>query len=181
VALEKTFRELGDVLRRLRDNLLLIQLNIREDVPVEGAVVLVDKLGDAVDDSLGSLQEALVAADEARKAIGPSLRLDMVARALTKCQEQFHSVELRFQSELISYERLTELTAFARSRRGEWLAWVKSVRQGLEQCKQPIDETSRTLLACWQEIAERSAGSGSGTANYLQWPKCSKTALTGAS
>jgi hypothetical protein len=180
VALEKTFRELGDVLHRLRDNLLSIQLNIREDIAVEGAVVLVDKLGDAVDDSPGSLEEALVAADEALNAVA-SLRLDIVARALTKCQEQFQLLELRFQSELISYERLTDLTAFARSRRGEWLVWVKSVRQGLEQCKQPIDETSKALLACWQEIAERGAGSGSGTVNYLQWPECSKTVLTGAS
>jgi hypothetical protein len=160
VALEKTFRDLMSLLRKLRDSLRVLQLTIREDLPAEGGVVLVDNFGDAVDDSLGYLEEALEAAIEARRALLPPLKWDVVTRALTTCQEHFHSVELRFQSELVSYERLKDLMAFGRSRRGEWLAWVKSVREGLEECNQPFDDASRALLACWQELAER-AGAGS--------------------
>ncbi len=155
MALEKTLRELKDLLSKLRDNLQMLQLNVREDAPTQGAVVLVDNLGNAVDDSLGSLHEALAALGEARKALLPSFRRDAIARALARCQEHFHAVELRFQSELVSYERLTDLTEFARSRRGEWPAWIKSVRQGLDQCRQPLDEISKVLLACWQELTER--------------------------
>ena len=180
MALEKTFRELKDLLSQLRDDLQMLQLNVREDAPTQGAVVLVDNLGDAIDDSLGSLEEALAAVEEARKALVPSFRRDATARALARCQEHFHAVELRFHSELVSYERLTDLTAFARSRRGEWPAWIKSVRQGLDQCTQPLDETSKALLACWQELAERGASSESAVLDSFELPCPAKSAATGA-
>ena len=156
MALEKTFQELSDRLKRLRDSLLALQLTIREDLPPQGGVALVDQFGDAVDDSLGWLEESLAAAVEAHHAVEHPLDMDKARRALANCQEQFHRVEQRFMSDLISYEKLKDLTGFGRSRRGEWLSWVKSVKEGLEECRQPMDEVSKALLACWQEIAERA-------------------------
>jgi hypothetical protein len=156
VALEKMFQELTDCLRRLRDNLLALQLTIREDLPPQGAVALVDQFGDAVDDSLGWLEESLAAAVEAHQAVEHPLDIHQARRALANCQELFHRVAQRFVSDLVSYEKLKDLTGFGRSRRGEWLSWVRSVKDGLEECRQPIDEVSRALLACWQEIAERA-------------------------
>jgi len=156
MALEKTFQELSDGLRKLQDNLLALQLTIREDLPPEGEVALVDQFGDAVDDSLGWLQESLAAAVEAQHAVEHPVDIDRASRALANCQERFHRVEQRFASDLVSYEKLKDLTGFGRSRRGEWLGWVRSVKKGLEQCRQPIDEVSKALLACWQEIAERA-------------------------
>jgi hypothetical protein len=155
MALERVFQELSDRLRRLRDNLLGLQLTIREDLPPQGSVALVDQFGDAVDDCLGWLEESLLAAEEAHRAVEPPLDLDQVRRALANCQERFHRVEQRFVSDLVSYEKLKDLTSFGRSRRGEWPGWVKSVRHGIEECRQPMDEASKALLACWQEIAER--------------------------
>lgn len=181
MALEKTFRELAGLLNKLRDQLQLLQLNIREDAPIEGAVVLVDKLGDAVDDSMGSLEAAREAIAEARSSLIPPLRLDVAARALIKCHEHFHAVQLHFQSELISYDRLAGLTAFARSRSGEWSGWAKSVREGLDECRQPMDETNGALLACWGEIVEHSGSSwADGAANQLQRACRSSAAACGA-
>jgi hypothetical protein len=156
MALEKTFQELSDCLRKLQDSLLVLQLTIREDLPPQGEVALVDQFGDAVDDSLGWLQESVAAAIEAQHAVEHPIDIDRARKALANCQERFHRVEQRFASDLVSYEKLKDLTTFGRSRRGEWLGWVRSVKEGLEQCRQPIDEVSKALLACWQEIAERA-------------------------
>src|SRR5262249_289612 len=156
MALERTFQELSDRLRRLRDSLLALQLTIREDLPQQGSVALVDQFGDAVDDSLGWLEESLAASVEAYHAVEDALDMDLARRALGNCQERFHRVEQRFATDLVSYEKLNDLTGFGRSRRGEWLGWVRSVKEGLEECRQPIDEVSKALLACWQEIAERA-------------------------
>jgi hypothetical protein len=156
MALERTFQELSDRLRRLQDSLLALQLTIREDLPPQGGVALVDQFGDAVDDSLGWMEESLLAAVEAYHAVEHPLDMDRARRALANCQEQFHRVEQRFASDLISYEKLKDLTSFGRSRRGEWIGWVRSVREGLRECQVPMDEVSKALLACWQEIAERA-------------------------
>jgi hypothetical protein len=156
MALEKIFGELPDSIRKLRDSMLGLQLTIREDLPLEGSVVLVDQFGDAVDDSLGWLEDSLAAAVEAQKYAKPPFDIDRARRALANCQEQFHRMEQRFGSDLISYEKLKDLTGFGRSRRGEWPGWVKSVRKGLDECRRPIENVSEALLACWQEIAEHA-------------------------
>src|SRR6516162_8297733 len=96
MALERVFQELSDRIRRLRDSLLALQLTIREDLPPQGGVVLVDQFGDAVDDSLGWLEESLAAAGEAQRAVGHPVDMDLARRALASCQEQFHRVEQRF-------------------------------------------------------------------------------------
>lgn len=157
MALDKTFRELTESLRKLRDSFLALQLTVREDVPSEGGVVLVDKVGDALDDSLGWSEEALTGALQAERAVAPPANVDLARRALSSSQERFHRLQHRFQSELVSYQRLKDLSAFGRSRRGEWSAWVRSVRDGLEQCQGPLEQASRCLSECWQEIAERAA------------------------
>ena len=156
MALEKTFQELSDRVRRLRDSLLALQITIHEDLPPQGGVALVDQFGDAVDDCLGWLEESLAAAVEAHRAVEPPLDMDRARRSLVSSQEQFHRVEQRFATDLVSYEKLKDLTGFGRSRRGEWPGWVKSVRKGIEECRQPMEEINKALLACWQEIAERA-------------------------
>lgn len=180
MALEKAFREARRLLKRLRDDLMMLRLSVREDAPVDGAVVLVDKMGDAVDDSLGSLEEALADLEDAGRASVPSLRRDAAARALSRCQEHFHLVELKFQAELVSYECLTDLAAFTKSRDGEWPAWMESVRQGLDQCKEPLNEANQALIACWQELAERDcASSETALANGLQGTSYAEKKATG--
>jgi hypothetical protein len=167
VAIEKSFRELAVRLRRLHDAFEALQLTAREDTPREGSVVLVDSLADAVDDCMGWIEESLVLADSAAKAVGARADLAAGNVALAGCQERFHLAQQRFLSDLVSYERLRELTAFGRRRTGEWQAWVKSMMQGAEQCRQPLDEVSRELLSCWQEIADRATPSISVLANNV--------------
>ena len=156
MSLDNVFRQLTEALRKLRDCFLALQLTAREDTPREGAVVLVDSFGDAVDDCMGWLEEAFAAAIEARQAVAVS-DLAAARRGLAGCQEKFHLVERRFFADLVSYERVKDLTAFARRRHPEWRSWVKSIRMGADQCRQPFDEVSRELMCCWQEMADRAA------------------------
>ena len=53
------------------------------------------------------------------------------------------------------YEKLKDLATLGSERRGEWLPWSNSVKEGIEQCREPLDGVSNALAACWQEIAER--------------------------
>lgn len=155
--LQKTFRELSERLRTLRDSFLTVQLTIREDAPSEGGVVLVDNFGDALDDCVGWLEDGLTAAAEGEAALAAQPNLEVARRALANCQEQFQRMQQRFQAELVCYERLRDLTAFGRSRRGEWWAWVKTVRGGLEGCQMPMEQAVNCFLECWHELSERAA------------------------
>ena len=55
---------------------------------------------------------------------------------------------------LASYDKLKELVRLGNERR-TWLPWASSTRQGIEQCREPLEQTSKALSACWQELAER--------------------------
>lgn len=153
--LEATFQELCTQLRKLRDTLIAVRLTVVEDKPVKGEAALVDHLGDTILDLLGSLDEALKAARAAQKAVATTPDLNASRRALALCQERFHRIERQFAAELISYEKLRDLARLGSERRGEWLPWSNSAKDGIERCRQPLDGASKALAACWQEIAER--------------------------
>lgn len=65
-------------------------------------------------------------------------------------------MQRRFAADLVSYERIAEITRLGRSRGGEWKAWASSVHAGAEACRQPLEETGTALVACWRELAEHT-------------------------
>jgi hypothetical protein len=154
VTLEATFRELFAELRKLQDMLIAVRLTLG-DKPVRGEAALVDYLEDSILDMLGFLEESLKAARSAQKAVGDAPNLNAARRALTVCQQRFHRVEQQYAAELVSYEKLKDLASLGSERRGEWLPWSNSVKDGIEQCRLPLDGASKALATCWQEIAER--------------------------
>jgi hypothetical protein len=156
MALEKTFREFSTQLRRLRDRLQELRVTVVEDKPPANDAIIVDNFEYAVEDLLGWLSEGLEAAKKAEKAAGYPVNMEQARRALSTCQEQFQRVEQCFTANLISYERVNDLTSFGSERRGEWPSWVTSVKQGIEQCRHPLKEAGRALGECWQELAERA-------------------------
>jgi hypothetical protein len=155
MALEAAVRDLVIQFRKCHDMLLALQLTVVEDKPVKGQAALVDQLEDAILDVMGLLDECLTSARAAQKAVGHPVDLDRARRALTTCQERFHRIEQEYSSRLSSYEKLKDLATLGSERRGEWLPWSSSVKDGVRQCQQPLDDASRALSGCWQEIAER--------------------------
>ncbi|MGZ4828858.1 MAG: hypothetical protein ACXV78_04380 [Candidatus Angelobacter sp.] len=155
MALEKTFREFSIQLRRLGDRLQELRVTVVEDKPSKNDAVIVDNFEYAVEDLLGWLNETLEAARKAECAVEQGMDLNEARRALTKCQEQFHRLEQDFNANLLSYEKVKDLTRFGSERRGHWQSWVSIVKQGIEQCRQPLEDAGKVLAECWQEIAEK--------------------------
>jgi hypothetical protein len=155
MTLEAAFQNLGVQCRALCDALLELRLTVVEDKPLAGDVVLVDEFGDAADELLGWLDEAMKATVEGQQAVGYRVEVDRAIRALTTCQERFNHLRRQFSSDLVSYERITELMSVGHERQGEWLAWAHSVKEGLDRCQQPFYDVEHALFLCWQEIAER--------------------------
>lgn len=153
MALETVFRELSLSLHRLHDSLNALHATTG-DTPPRDESALADGLENAVLDMVGTLHEARKAAMQARKAVGHPTNLDSARRALTTCQERFHRLEQLFASELVSYEKLKELARLSSERRA-WIPWASTVKVGIEQCREPLEQTSRALAACWEELAER--------------------------
>jgi D-ribose pyranose/furanose isomerase RbsD len=160
VGLEATFRELNSELCKLYDTLLALRLTVVEDKPLRGEAALIDHFENTILDLMGLLEQSMKRARVAQKAIESAADINNARRALTVCQERFHQIEQQFSMELVSYEKLKDLLGLGTARRGEWHLWAKSVRQGIEQCREPLDAASKAMAACWQEIAERvSTGS----------------------
>jgi hypothetical protein len=155
MALDATFRELSSQLRKLHDMLLALRLTVVEDKPLKGEAALVDQLEDSILDVMGALDECLKAAGTAQKAVGHPLDLDRARRGLASCQDQFHRIERQYSDDLASYEKQKDLAGLGSARRGEWLPWAASVKDGVEQCREPLEGVSKALAGCWQEIAER--------------------------
>jgi hypothetical protein len=158
MALAAAFGELHTQLQRLHETFIDLRTVIVEDKPVQDDVVLVEILGDVVDDLLGWLEGALGAANEANQAVAYPTDLNRAWRTLAICHARVQEINQRFTLELISYERMTELTRFGRRRGGEWQAWANSVKVALDSCQSPLFGVGQALLAGWQEIAEQSGG-----------------------
>jgi hypothetical protein len=155
MALEAAFRDLFNNLRRLRDTMVALRLTVAEDKPTKGEAALVDQLEDTILDSLGLLDECLSGARAAHGAVGNRIDLNHARRALSTCQDRFHQIELQFMTNLASYERIKDLARLGNERRGEWLAWAGSAKQGVEQCREPLEAAGKALVCCWEELAER--------------------------
>jgi hypothetical protein len=158
MALEKTFREFSTQLQKLHDRLQELQVTVVEDRPAKNDAVIVDSLDYAVTDLLGWLNETVEAAKTAEAATGQRFDLSQARRSLTVCQERFRQVEQGFAANLVSYEKVKDLTSFGKERRGEWPSWVTSVKQGIEQCRQPLEDAGKAMGECWEELAERVGG-----------------------
>ena len=152
--MEKTFRELSESASKLRDQLMELRLTVVEDKPRSPGGPVVDKLEYAVEELLGWLLELAAAALEAERAVRGPANLDQARRALANSQERYQRMQRCFLASLASYEQLKELDRFSAMRRGEWPAWAKTVKQGIDQCRGPLEEVGRAQAECWQELTE---------------------------
>src|SRR5262249_23949763 len=142
-------------IRRLSDRLRELEITVVADRPPTRDAAIVDRFECAVDDMRGWVEEALAGAQQAERAVDHPPDLEAARRGLTVCQERFRRAERVFASSLISYESVADLTAFGKERTGEWPSWVASVKQGIDHCREPIDDAANALAACWEEIAGR--------------------------
>ena len=146
-------------LERLHEALAGLRTAIDDRPTAGGTVLLLDAFGDAVEDALGWLAEALGQVEPLActpPANGPAgFDANRARQALVTAQEQYNRIMNRFTFDLISYDRVAQLMQLGRERRGEWHDWAGIVRQELESCQQHLYDTNQALFRCWLEIAER--------------------------
>src|SRR5882724_1775270 len=140
MALEATFRNLSASLDMLHEALNTLHLTLGDKPPDED-LALVDGMENALLDMMGELHEARKSALNARRTVGPQPDLNRARRALTLCQQRFHRIEQQFSAEMVSYERMKELIRLGEKGK-EWPSWAESTRQGIEQCRTPMEQTS---------------------------------------
>lgn len=155
MALEKTFRALCVSVRRLSDRIAELRLTVVEDRPQKNDASLVDNFEYAVEDMGGWVRDMLQNSKTAQQAVAHPLDLDRARRELSACQDYLKRVQRAFFQDLVCWERINELTLFGNERGGEWKGWVLTLRRGAEHCRQPLEEISAALAACWEELAER--------------------------
>ncbi len=159
MSLRTEFQGLYAQLESLNGALADLRTVIDDRPPKGDSVLLLDSFGDAVEDALGWLEEALeLAAPLVQESHGKGetgFDINRARHALVFCQDQFNRVAARFAFDLVSYERVSELMRLGRERRGEWRVWAGSVRESLDGCQQQLYDTTHALFRCWQEIAER--------------------------
>jgi hypothetical protein len=150
MAMEATFRELSVGLNKLHDalNEILVTLG---DKPADEESALADGLETTVLDTIGTLHEARKAVVNVRRGLQNPPDLDGARKGLTLCQEHFNHLEKDFKLGLASYEKLKELARLGNER--SWLPWADTVKREIEQCLEPLEQTSKALAACREELA----------------------------
>lgn len=153
MALDATFRQLTTSLQRLHDVVNALQITL-EDKPQNDEAAVADDLADKALEVLGFVHEAQQAALRARQALKSPPDMDQARTSLTLCQERFHKIGQNYAMNLVSYEKLKELMRVG-ERGKEWAGWSSGTKQGIEQCRVPLESADEALAACWQELAER--------------------------
>lgn len=117
-------------------------------------------LEDVIQDSIGLLHEALHRAEAAETAAQYRLNLELARRKLMSCQRHFSQAEQRLASDLFSYEKVKDLAATVSEQRHEWPKWADAVELGIPRCQLLLNDASKSLAACWEEVAEHAGMTG---------------------
>jgi hypothetical protein len=155
VAIEGVFSNLTAAFSALREAFENLGLTVIEDRPARGEVLLVERLGNLVDDLNGWTQESCASVAEAAKAIAHPPDLYRARRALGTAHEGLLRVQFRFFGDAVSFDAIEALLSFADERGHEWSAWSKSVVQALDACRSPLRASSGACLQAWLELGER--------------------------
>ena len=157
MALESALSNLSTCLRGLHEVLDVLRLTVMEDVPKSGSVVLVDRVSEEIMELLGLIEESLDAAKKSQQAASQPYDPNLIRLSLVISQKRFQQLSHILSSRLLTYEPMSALLRFGRSRGPEWVGWVESLRQGLDKCHPAIESVDEAFFQCWQEIAERVA------------------------
>jgi hypothetical protein len=160
LAIEVAFQHLVDQFAAAQDAFQSLGLTVIEDRPPRDEVLLVDRLGNLVEDLRGWLAEGLTAAADAREAVGHPFDGYRARNSLGVANERFVRLEYRFHDEVAAHETLGAVLRFGRQRGGEWRGWSGSVTAAVQGCREPLRVLDETMLRAWQELSERlSVGS----------------------
>jgi len=156
MSLESAIAEARDRVLSVQDLLLALRVTAVEDGPTGQQSMLVDTLGDAIDDALGLVHDAFTAAAEALAASQPPLDIERVRFQLAACHHATTRLLRRVLTDLYSPRRGDDLARVAR-RGQQWRMWSGTVSDAVEGCVEPLCAAIEQLGACWREVADRGS------------------------
>ncbi len=127
--------------------LVLIAL---EDAPRPSDLAVVDDLVDSV----SGLQGDVAACRDLLTPGSPAVS----AASLAQLQHQVAEASYRYWRAIRAYEPVAQLRRAARSRGGEWTAWLASVQESAARCEAPLWATEAACHAAWSELVEAPYG-----------------------
>lgn len=142
--------------RALAAHLAELRVTLAEDRPRGHDLALVDRRMDAVDDLVGLGEQAVDAADDARRAAARPVDPPGIGRALVLFQESHRALAARLWRDVSSFDRVAEVRRAARDRGGEWLLWATTVEAALRACVPAVHQADEALVACWRGLIEWS-------------------------
>ena len=155
MAIEAVFLQLDTACDAVREALQSLGLTVIEDRPPHDEVLLVERLGNLVDDMRGWTEEGCASVGTAREAVTHPPDLQRARQALSVAHERFLLLEYRFFDEAVTHRTIDALMRFGQQRGREWLGWAKSVVLALDSCRAPIRALDEALLQAWRELGER--------------------------
>ncbi len=159
MALEAAFQTLVVQINKLRGdlNVLLVTLGDRPTAPEAPLAV---ELENVVLDTLSTAEVARSAARAAANAASfpANLESHRGTAPWQRCQGEFDEVERQFLNKLDCPEKLSHLTSLGLERGQEWKLWARMMNDAIKQVRQPLEDASKALTACWQEMVEHSGG-----------------------
>jgi hypothetical protein len=155
MAIEAVFQQLATACNALRAALQSLGLTVIEDRPPHDDILLVERLGNLVDDLRGWAEECCASVGTARDAVAHPSDLQRASLALGIANERFVLLEYRFFDEAVTHRTVDGLLRFGQQRGREWLGWSKTVVLGLDSCRAPIRGLDEALLQAWKELGER--------------------------
>lgn len=155
MAIEEAFERLAGTFSTAEETFQGLHLTVNEDRPADGAVLMVERLGNLVEDLRGWLAEGHAAAIDAQQAVSHPLNGHRARQALGLANERFIQLEALFFNEAVSHRMIDGLERFGRQRGGEWFGWSGSVAMALQACREPLGAMGEAILCAWQELSER--------------------------
>jgi hypothetical protein len=156
MSLHAALSDTRDHVLAVQDALLALRVTAVEDGPTGQQSVLVDTLGDAIDDALGLAREAFTAAAEALQASEPPLDTERVRVHLSTCHEATTRLLRRLLSDVYDPRRGDDLSRIAR-RGAQWRMWSETVKDAAQHCIDPLCDAVGQLGVCWRDVAERTS------------------------
>jgi hypothetical protein len=163
--LVERYQQLWLAVREVSEAWEELRITVREDRPVGEAIMLVERLGDELDDGLATLQGARGAVQSALEAPDD---LRAAGRALTMAHELVVRAVDGYWKGLGSIDRRRELDSLGRRHGGEWAAWARSVEDAQARLPSRLTTIAEELGRAWSELVDRAAsGSTSLTAKSI--------------
>jgi hypothetical protein len=159
MALETAFELLQQRVRDVHSALDELDVFITDKPERGGDVIVVGRLGDAVDDFRGWLEPMQQAITAGLQAAGQPSSLEQVRRSLMTCQERFNQMsEQATKTGLLSFDSVGALMDLGGRRGGEWAEWSNIVRQAIEHCRHALHRLNDALYTGWRELTEQRLG-----------------------